>query len=269
MAIRISGLLLCMLWVHPLSALPHDIFSTNLGLSGAIFTPSPFTRPIEDASLYYSANFFQQKDSSTLAVDQGARHFTALAGGVTDQIEVAVAQEFFTGAIERRDRLYWSMKYQIPSDSLPVAFSFILPSSRTDYLSLAASTGWRPFYMGIGGNYSGDPLKEEDVLSGRPFGVASFGGYRMRRVNTNPEGQLNRLETVGNPDPFFAFVGGEVRLGKNVDWLYDYDGDVFASGLRVSLDTSTFQLAYITSGDYDKLFSRSQENFVASAQYRF
>jgi hypothetical protein len=252
-----------------LAAFTNQVFSTQIGLSGAIFTPSPFTRPIEDASLYYSANFFQQKDSSTLAVDQGARHFTSLSGGVTDQIEVAVAQEFFTGAVERRDRLYWSLKYQIPSDSLPVAFSFILPSSRTDYFSMAASTGWRPFYMGIGGNYSGRPLNEAAILSGQPFGVASFGGYRMRRVLTNPEGQLNRQETVGNPDPFFAFIGGEVRLGNNVDWLYDYDGDVFASGLRLSLDTSTFQLAYITSGDYDKLFSRSQENIVASAQYRF
>jgi len=266
--IPILGIILCLspAWA---GRYDHDLFATQLGLSGAIFSPSPYTRRLNEGALLYSGNFFDQMDQSTLMFDRGSRHFVSFSAGVQDQVEVALAQEFYTGSADQRSRFYWSIKYQIPSDSVPIGISAVFPGSRVDYFSLAASIGWKPFYLGVGGNYGGETLRENNLLAGREFGVAQFGGYRMRRVASNRNNQPNQLEVVGNPDEFFGFVGGQVSLGRHVQWLYDYDGDVFASGFRVSLDTSTFQIAYVSSGDYDTLFNRRQDNIIASAQYRF
>jgi hypothetical protein len=246
-----------------------DLYATPLGLSGAIFSPSPYTRRLNEGSMLYSGNFFDQKDQSTLISDRASRHFVSFSAGIQDQIEVALSQEFFTGSADQRSRFYWSMKYQIPSDSIPIGISAIFPASRVDYFSVAASIGWKPFYFGVGGNYGGETLRETNLLAGREFGVAQFGGYRMRRIPSSQNSQPSQLEVIGSPDEFFGFVGGQVSLGRHVQWLYDYDGDVFASGFRVNMDTSTFQIAYLTAGDYDTLFNRKQDNIIASAQYRF
>lgn len=247
----------------------HDLYATPLGLSGAILSPSPYTRRINEGSLLYSANFFDQSDLVSRNFDRGARHLASFSSGVDDQIEVALAQEFYTGSAEQRSRFYWSFKYQIPNDSIPIGISAVVPASRTDYFSVTASIGWKPFYVGIGGNYGGRELEENNLLANQEFGVAQFGGYRMRRVTSLTNGQPTRTEVRGFPDEFFAFAGGQVNLGNYVQWLYDYNGDVFSSGFRLNLDTSTFQIAYVSSGDYDTLFGRRQDNIIASAQYRF
>ena len=247
----------------------HDLYATPLGLSGAILSPSPYTRRINEGSLLYSANFFDQRDLVSRNFARGARHFASFSSGVDDQIEVALAQEFYTGSADQRSRFYWSFKYQIPNDSIPAAISAVVPASRTDYFSVTASIGWKPFYLGIGGNYGGRELQEDNLLANQEFGVAQFGGYRMRRTTSLSNGQPTRTEVKGFPDEFFAFAGGQVDLGNYVQWLYDYNGDVFSSGFRLNLDTSTFQITYVSSGDYDTLFGRRQDNIIASAQYRF
>ena len=246
-----------------------DLYSTMHGLTGAIMTPSPFSRRLEEGTGVYSVNFFEQRDPSTLIQERGAHHWLSFNAGVMRNVEFASGQEFFTGSANRRRRYFWNLKYSFPNDSLPAAISAIIPGSSHDYTSIIATFGWKAFYAGLGTNVSGTELTEPRVLGELPFGVAQFGGYRMVRRKATSGMQQNVLEVVGRPDEIYPVIGGQVNLGNNIQWLYDYNGDIFSSGFRLSFDTSTFQIVWNSSGDYDKLFLRNQDNITASAQYRF
>lgn len=246
-----------------------DLYSTVHGLTGAIMTPSPFSRRLEEGAGVYSVNFFEQRDPSTLIQERGAHHWLSFNAGVFPNVEFASGQEFYTGSAERRRRYFWNLKYSFPNDSLPAAISLVIPGSTHDYTSILATFGWKAFYAGLGTNVSGTQLTEERVLGQLPFGVAQFGGYRMMRRNATTNFRQASLEVVGRPDEIYPVVGGQVNIGNNIQWLYDYNGDVFASGFRLTFDTSTFQIVWNSSGDYDRLFLRNQDNIIASAQYRF
>lgn len=246
-----------------------DLYSTIHGLTGAIMTPSPFSRRIEEGSGVYSVNFFEQRDPSTLIQERGAHHWLSFNAGVMRNMEFASGQEFYTGSAERRRRYFWNFKYSFPNDSLPAAISVVIPGSTHDYTSILATFGWKAFYAGVGTNVSGTQLTESRVLGQLPFGVAQFGGYRMMRRNATDDLRQNSLEVVGRPDEIYPVVGGQVNIGNSIQWLYDYNGDVFASGFRLTFDTSTFQIVWNSSGDYDRLLVRNQDNIMASAQYRF
>jgi hypothetical protein len=212
---------------------------------------------------------FDERDSSTLQYELGARHIGAFNAGVTSNIECGAFFEYFTGSTARRERLYWTFKYGIETGAFPLALSFVVPSSKIDYSSALVSAGWNAFYFGIGTNYGGRKLEELSFTTVNNFGTAMFGGYRLRSVLANRNVQTSQSLVEGKPDPFFAFAGGQVPLGKNVHFLYDYNGDRFSSGFRFSIDASTFEVNYVSNGDYDTLFGRKQSNIIASAQYRF
>lgn len=91
----------------------------------------------------------------------------------------------------------------------------------------------------------------------------------MVRRLANRNAQQSRLEVVGRPDEIYFIAGGTVDLSKNFQWLYDFNGDIFSTGVRLSFDTLSFQVNWVSSGDYDTLFLRDQDNFSVSAQYRW
>lgn len=247
----------------------EEIYSSQFGLSGSIFTPSPYVQKIDHNVLRYTVNIFDERDNSTLQYETGARHLAAFNASATSNIECGAFFEYYTGASARRERLHWTMKYNVDTGSFPLALSFVVPSSKIDYSSAMVSIGWNAFYFGIGSNYGGRKLEELNFTSVNDFGSASFGGYRLRSILAKRNVQTNQSLVEGKPDPFFAFAGGQVPLGKNVHFLYDYNGDIVASGFRFSLDASTFEINYVSNGDYDRLFGRRQSNIIASAQYRF
>jgi len=244
-------------------------YSSQYGLSGAIFTPSPYVYALEEGSSVYSINFYQKQDPSTFIQDRAARHLSFFGAGVSRNLEISFGQELFTGAEKRRRSYIFGAKYSMPNDSLPMSLSVINPTRSEDWASIIMSAGWRQFYFGIGTNVGGRELKEVDVLAGRDVGNAQYGGYRMFRRLANQNVQQSRLEVVGRPDEIYFIAGGTVDLSKNFQWLYDYNGDLFSTGLRLSFDTLSFQVNWVSSGDYDTLFLRDQDNFTVSAQYRW
>ncbi|PCJ18697.1 MAG: hypothetical protein COB02_09685 [Candidatus Cloacimonadota bacterium] len=246
-----------------------DLFATRLGLTGSILTPSPFTREVEEGSLSYTLNTYDIKDQSTKVFDRASNHDISFSAGVMENVEFAITQQYFTGGAKLRNRTLYSLKLAIPSDSIPMAFSFVAPGTRRDYSSALATFGWKSFYIGGGTNFGGRRLTQLSFIDLDSFGTAAFGGYRLQRVLANRNLQPNLVDVEGRPDEVFGFAGGQVNLGKNVQFLFDYNGDIFASGFRLSLDTSTLQLSYVSTGDYDDLFGRKQDNLLASAQYRF
>jgi hypothetical protein len=247
----------------------EGLFSTQLGLTGAILTPSPFTKRIEESSLHYSVNFFEQLDRSTYEYDLSQRHLVSFSSGITDNIEAGALFEFFTGSMEEENRFYWNLKYQMPSATLPMAFSVIVPGSQTDYSSAMASVGWNSFYFGVGANFGGRKLEEVNLTTLNNFGSALFGGYRLRSVIDRQGVQPNQSVVEGEPDPIFAFAGGQIPVAPNLQFVYDFNGDIVASGFRLTMDTSTFQINWVSKGDYDTLWDRKQNNIIASAQYKF
>lgn len=260
--------MLCALFHNQIFA-ADDLFATRYGLTGAILTPSPFTREVEQGSLAYSLNFYDTTDQSTNIRDRAANHDISFSAGVLENVEFGITQQYFSGAAKLRNRTLYSLKLALPSDSIPMAFSFYTPGTRRDYSSALATFGWKSFYIGGGTNFGGRKLEQLSFIDMDSFGTSIFGGYRLRRVTANRNLQPNLTDIEGRPDEIFGFAGGQVPLGKNVQFLFDYNGDIFSSGIRLSLDTSTLQLSYVSSGDYDDLFGRKQDNVLASAQYRF
>jgi hypothetical protein len=220
-------------------------------------------------SLGYNVNFYEELDTSTRVYDAGGQHYLSVSAGITQNIEAGAVHEFHTGSSTRRNRMYWTLKYQMPSDSFPAALSFVIPGSKKDYSTAMASFGWSAFYFGVGTNFGGRKLEELNLTTLNDFGTSLFGGYRLRSVLANRNVQANQTLVEGSADGVFGFAGGQVPLGQNINFVYDYNGDVFSGGFRLTLDTSTFHVGYVSEGDYDKLFGRRQNNVIAGMQYRF
>jgi len=247
----------------------EELFATNLGLTGSILTPSPYTRKIEESTISWYGYFFDERDSSTFRMENGAQHWLSLSAGITANIEAAFARESYTGSSNRRGRNYWSLKYQFPVETIPMAISAVVPGSNRDYTTLMMSFGWTRFHFGAGTTFGGRKLLETNVGTFNDYGTGLFGGYRLRSVLPNRNVLANQSLVEGEPEQFFGFAGGQVALGRNFQLLYDYNGDVVSGGFRLSLDTTTFQLNWVSESDYDRLFGRDTSNVVASAQYKF
>ncbi len=266
--------LLLALGLHSLSsATPwvseEDFFSVQTGLSGAIFTPSPHVRPIDESNLSWSGYFYEEKDPSTLKIENASQNFLSMGAGITDSIEVAYSRESYTGATSLRPRNWLSLKHRLPVESMPMAVSAIMSTSERDYSTVMFSMGWRSFYFGAGTNFGGRRLQEINVGTLNDYGTALFGGYRLRSTTQNRLVGANTSLVEGEPDSFFGFAGGSVSLGRNIDFLYDYNGDVVSGGIRLKIDTSAFQIQYVSESDYDRLYNRNQTGVIAGAQYRF
>ncbi|MCJ8347542.1 hypothetical protein MJH12_18540, partial [bacterium] len=224
MRLRFCYIFLLLNLLTPILFCDDDLFASRYGLTGSILTPSPYTREVEEGSLAYTLNFYDAKDRSTNVMDSAANHDISFSAGVMENVEFAITQQYFSGSAKLRNRTLYSLKLALPSDSIPMAFSFVVPGSRRDYSSALATFGWKSFNIGGGTNFGGRKLEQLSFIDLDSFGTSIFGGYRLRRVKANRNLQPNLTDVEGQPDEIFGFAGGQVNLGKNVQFLFDYNG---------------------------------------------
>ncbi|MFC1742702.1 hypothetical protein ACFL35_01815 [Candidatus Riflebacteria bacterium] len=227
------------------------------GQTGALLTPSPIT--LEQGKHQGAFHFwpYQRVNLNGQKIEELAELSFKYNYGVLENFEVGIEKSYTQDSQVPERGLCLSAKYSFPKISISAG----LLSEQSAYTHIYLVAGEK--YAYIGGGMTTGPDYRFSLRRPQKFKYGRFGGY-----------DYNKFQGSGHPDDFFVFLGGEFSVTEWVDFVYDFDGNRFGSGLRFNWkDMYYADLFFISDGDYNDLppgiTRRDQRNLILGIGAKF